>query len=195
MSKKHELTSRTCICCASEVIGESLLLHKTRRHTHALCLGCADGYIGPKLDQIIENLRKNIRLPDSNIPCCGTYHGLERNRCRLPVDVRKLKIQDLPSLQQRVETITLLMDDDTVFMCPHRECVGIVKIVDETLRAICPECTRTWCKNCMTAPFHDGLNCAEYEARAANTQNGKYLRDQMAKGRLKCCPRCLAPTV
>ena len=34
----------------------------------------------------------------------------------------------------------------------------------------------------------------EYEAKVSKTENGKYIKELMEKGKLRFCPQCQAPT-
>ena len=46
MSSIHDKTKRICMCC-NDTNTFIIILHKTRRQTHGLCIDCAESYINP----------------------------------------------------------------------------------------------------------------------------------------------------
>ena len=91
MAKKvHTLTKSSCISCDESINDtNSIFIHSTRRQTHQMCVDCLIGYTTPILQIITENLRKRLNT-DNFITCCGTYHGILRNKCKEKMSVESL---------------------------------------------------------------------------------------------------------
>lgn len=172
-----------------------MLLHRTRRQTHSICLDCGKGYFLPKLRQLTKNLRLNLRT-DTMICCPGTYHGTCRNQCKISLEVSKLPPlgTEVEGLIQRIMMVSLT---ENLLMCPMEDCLGLFVIgpKDDEYYCQCPLCQTEWCRNCMVRPYHMGLSCIEYEAAQSKTENGKRIWELHCKGELHFCPSCKAPTV
>jgi hypothetical protein len=91
MSSIHNKTKRICMCC-NDTNTFIIILHKTRRQTHGLCIDCAEGYINPILEKITLNIKNNIEVSNLKIKCPGTYTGQHRNQCNHEIDIKKLLV-------------------------------------------------------------------------------------------------------
>lgn len=199
--KMSEMNRKSCMICDEDTTNNSLLLHKTRRYKHQLCQDCYPLYIMPFLEQYIDNLRKNIRTDDMlYIRCPGCYHGQHRNHCTKTIDIRTFKVPKDSNIAKYIFIIWYVLSNPFVCLCPNRKCKNIVSIFSDDSdvscsKTICQECKHVWCRNCMTQPYHDDMNCIEYEASQNNTENGKYIWQMKTEGILKFCPQCKTATV
>ena len=160
MSKIHKKTGSFCLIC-DESIESCIIFHKTRRQTHSLCLDCAIGYLRPILIQAKNNISKNIRKDVDIIKCPGAYHGASRNQCKIYVRLGDLVIPDC-DISLDVFSITYIMNNNSVFICPEMKCREIVDVDDEYTgnQIICHfGCHMSWCRNCLMSPFHKGKTC------------------------------------
>ena len=99
MSKIHQKTGYVCLVCDEKIEEENTVhLHKTRRQSHNMCTECAVGYFQPLLDDITNNLRRNIRRDMQFVPCPGAYHSVLSNRCKHTIDVTNILVKDLEML-------------------------------------------------------------------------------------------------
>lgn len=195
MSRIHTQTGSSCICC-DEKTTKTVILHKTRRQTHSMCDTCADGYLAPLIARLISNIKKQVWSEAFMITCPGTYHGKRRNQCK-----HRLRVQDLifnydSPLVTDALRIAHVTNNIELTLCPTLDCPNIIRThpQDLIMHTNCEMCSTTWCKYCMTQPYHDGMSCLEHEASVSATENGKLVAKMIGEGVLKLCPRCKAPT-
>jgi hypothetical protein len=196
MSHIHSKTGSICPVCCDSIEDEGIVLHKTRRQTHRLCINCGISYLTPLIAQATENLRQNIRHKASIVKCPGTYHGKLRNQCHHEIDLRNIVVSDTSPLYTNIFRISYVLQCPNVFVCPERECGDIVETHpdDPVTRTQCQSCTFIWCRQCQLSPYHDDMSCIEYEASQNNTETGKLIWEKKIKGDLKFCPQCRVPT-
>jgi len=201
MSRIHKKTSSICPVCCDYIEDGGIILHKTRRQTHRLCVVCGTAYLIPLVQKALENLRQNIRYKITIVRCTGIYHGELRNQCSKTIDLLKIV------LPTTIEMISSKMFDDLFrirytlassirFLCPNKECSSIVETHpdDPILHTECQKCRYVWCRGCQRAPYHEEMSCLEYEANECQTENGKYIQEKIEKEDMKYCPRCRTPT-
>ncbi len=196
MAKLHGKTGFSCLIC-EEPVEYGIILHKTRRQTHILCKDCSVGYLGPILKTATENLRKNIRNRIGIFKCPGQTIGQHRNMCKKEINICNLVIASSHPLCTDIFRILYVLSNPNVHVCPNNECGEAVEIdpTNYISRVQCPSCELTWCRTCLSSPFHTDLSCVEYEAAQNNTENGKYIWKMKTEGVLKFCPQCGAPTL
>ncbi len=195
MTKKiHRKTGGACPICMMEIAGEGIVLHKTKRQTHRLCLDCCSGYLQPLVADLTSNLRQNIRHKATIVRCTGTNHCALRNQCRCEVDIRDIAIPDGTQLATDIFRITYVLANPAVHICINPNCGELVETAEGTQAAECPTCSARWCCHCLAQPYHDNMSCLEYEAMQSSTETGKLILDKKIKGELKFCPRCRVPT-
>ncbi len=194
MSKLHTKTKSNCMIC-DEIVSqncEGILLHKTRRQTHILCLDCGIGYLKPLIEQSTNNIRKNIRKDVDLIKCPGSTNGHMRNMCQHPISLRNIKIPEC-DLSLDLFRLTYVLETYNSYICPDIKCGQVVQVdlnYNHSKLSCSGKCNVTWCRNCFVSPFHDEKSCIEDEAEAKNTENGKSIWDLKEKGKLKFCPCC-----
>jgi hypothetical protein len=192
--KIHKKTGSSCIVCDEQIEENHIVLHKTRRQSHKMCLTCGEGYLAPIFHLITENLRKNIRT--TTIRCPGSYHSAGRNQCTTRVDITRLVIPDSADIYTSLVRIQFVLSNYNVFVCPNSECGNIVEVNPTDLpRTECHSCNTIWCRNCHNSPYHDKMSCIEYEACQNQTENGKYIWEMKTQGLLNFCPQCRVPTL
>uniref|UniRef100_A0A6C0EK60 RING-type domain-containing protein n=1 Tax=viral metagenome TaxID=1070528 RepID=A0A6C0EK60_9ZZZZ len=198
MSRLHQQTSSICSVCNSELQAENaVVLHKTRRQTHALCFDCAQGYFSEPLQTMINNLRRNIRS-NVHIRCPGTYHSNVRNQCKHNIDVTKLKIPEACSeMHSDLFRISYVLQSPIAFLCPNLQCKNVVDIDDTYVgnRVSCLFCSTTWCRQCRISPYHTEKTCLEYEIEEKKGENAKMIWEMSQQGNVKFCPNCKSPTL
>ena len=198
MSKIHQKTGSVCLICDEE-IGDgklTVLLHRTRRQTHNLCLPCAVGYLHPILESITRNLRQNIRRNVQYVDCPGAYHSILRNRCQCKVDVTKIVLPSVLSLSTDLFRISHVLRSPNVFLCPDEKCGNAMEVDPNfyELNLHCRECKVTWCRQCLVSPYHDRKTCLEHEVESSSSDNAQYISLMVKKGLIKYCSGCKAPT-
>lgn len=194
MSKIHKKTGNTCpVCC--EDIKDGIILHKTRRQTHKLCIDCCNSFLNPFIKQATKNLRQNIRHRISIIKCTGTYHGELRNHCKHELDFRYIELPKNSPLATDIFRISYVLSYPNVYLCPNENCGDVVETDPDSpdLKLTCQSCQKIWCRNCQLSPYHEGLSCMEYEAKQNNTSTGKLMWEKIQKGEIKFCPQCRSP--
>ena len=192
MAKIHKRSGTTCSICIEDIEGEGIILHKTRRQTHKLCIDCGIQYLTPIIRQITNNIRQNIYHRASTIKCTGTHCSLMRNQCTVDVDIRTLKIPEHTQLYTDIFRILYVLDNQNIYVCINKNCGNIIEIHpdDPITKTKCDFCSVIWCRHCLVTPFHDNMNCVEYEASQNQSKNGKLLWEKIKKGEFKFCPSC-----
>ena len=196
MSKIHIKTSRNCMICEDGLNGENgITFHKTRRQTHRLCLECTIQYLKPVLQQICNNLRKNIKI-NTKIKCPGSVHSKLSNHCKYEINIENIKIPDC-EISLNIFRIIYILKTETAYLCPNKSCGQIIAIDKNIKKRMiqCLTCRSTWCCYCFTFPYHHGQSCLEYEIKNTDTKNGKYIQKMNKNGVLKFCPICKTPTI
>lgn len=87
--KRHLASGTKCLICEDP---PCIVLHKTKRQTHSLCEDCMIGYITPKVNDLIEQIRSK---PDGSFlttcrpvfKCPGNVNGEHRNMCEHEIDI------------------------------------------------------------------------------------------------------------
>lgn len=183
--KKYRLeSSKECAICL-ESITEGILLHKTQRQTHKLCLDCGEAYLLSKLNENFEE-KKYVHT----ITCSGTFNGQKRNSCKKELDVTQLKIPD------SIESIHILIAKITAFTMPGATCClsGVcnnVILVPEGIDIInCDACQLTWCRKCNVSPYHTKMSCNQYKIMNDNSTEGQYIKKMIEEGKIKLCKGC-----
>jgi hypothetical protein len=173
----------------------SIVFHKTRRQTHALCIDCGLGYLKPILEQATNNIRKNIRKNTHIIKCPGSIHCEHRNMCKYKSSILRLVIPEC-KLSLDIFRLTYVLSKNNAYICPEVKCGQVVEVDKEYVgnKLVCNgDCQSSWCRNCLVSPFHDGKSCMEVEAENNNTENGKLIWQLKTQGKLKFCPQCRSP--
>lgn len=182
-----------CICCDELLLDNYVFLHKTRRQRHALCNNCGVGYIKPKLDNIRQKLCNGINFKiDDTIVCPGTYHGNMRNQCKHKINIRDINIDNNSDLYTDLLRIIYVLNNPELCICPNKDCGNIVEAIDNCVK--CNNCNYNWCKWCYSIPYHDDINCVEYEYKNFSNENNSYILKLYKEGKLKFCPQCNAYT-
>ena len=195
MTKKiHRQTAASCPVCMEGIVGEGIVLHKTKRQTHRLCLECGTSYLTPLVAALTRNIGQNIRHKAAIVRCTGTNHGALRNQCSYDIDIRTIVIPSGTQLSTDVFRLTYALENENIHVCVNPECGELVESVPNTNVAACPTCSSRWCHRCLSTPYHEGMSCLEHEAIESNTETGKFLLEKKAKGDLKFCPQCRTPT-
>lgn len=183
--KKFRLEgSKACAICLENVT-EGVLLHKTQRQTHMLCLNCAESFI---VSQLRENLTQKNYV--HTISCCSVFGGNKRNTCKKILNVTELKIP------ASIETIPTLVAKITAFTMPGATaclsgiCENVVLIPENTDIAICPDCQLTWCHRCKVSPFHVRMTCVQHKFINDSTPETQQMKQLIAEGEIKLCPTC-----
>ena len=147
MSLIHNKTKRICICC-NDTTNYIIILHKTRRQTHGLCIDCAEGYINPVLEKMTINIKHNLRVGSLTIKCPGTYTGQRRNQCNHQIDIKKLLVPNGSSIYTNILRISLVLDNPNLFICQNNSCSDIVERfpgLGLSYLMECHSCKTTWC--------------------------------------------------
>ena len=173
-----------------------ILLHKTNRQTHSLCVNCCMGYLGPIIKNIQNNIRLNIRK-EVNIKCPGSYYGLSRNRCKCVIKLADINIP-ISEMASDIFKILYVLSNNNIYLCPNEKCEHIIEVDSEYFGNVLKchyGCKITWCKNCLITPYHDNKSCIEVESEHKKSENGKFIWEMNNKGLLKFCPNCRAPSI
>lgn len=196
MSKLHQKTGSVCIICDEPITEDGVMIHKTRRQSHRLCKVCAIGYLRPILEMACKNLRKNIRVNVGMIKCPGAYHSEPRNQCKKTISLRDIKIPE-SEISSDIFRIIHTLSSDNVYLCPEGKCGQVIEVDPEytSNKLICYDCKITWCRQCLTMPYHDNKSCIELEMENKNSDNGKFIWEMKSKGKLKFCPQCRSPCI
>jgi hypothetical protein len=195
MSKKHVISSSTCLIC-TENISKGKVLHKSRRLTHKLCDDCFQQYIDIESTNILIKLKSNIREPRTyNIQCCGSYHGQHRNHCSACINISNLIVENNhQDLHNKLSCILEIKNNPHYLLCPVCPVSQSSIYLSDYDSVTCNSCAHNWCKKCMTTPYHVGLTCIEHQAKENKTETGKLIWEKKMKGILKFCPTCNTPT-
>ena len=200
----HKLTGTHCIICDEDLIlNDRIVLHQTRRQTHALCLHCFVSYTEPLIKIITNNFRKNIK--NTLIKCPGTIY--QKKICRCDIDVLYIVVPKYLPIHIDIYRLYYVSNYQNTYICPTSvsECGNVVHAEvkfknTNSLRSVyennltCNSCNENWCCICNVSPYHTDLTCLQYQMLEKNTENGKYMVDLEEKGELKYCPCCKSPT-
>jgi hypothetical protein len=200
----HNLTGTHCIVCDEDLIlNPRIILHRTRRQTHSVCLSCFVGYVEPIVKVMTNNFRKNIK--DTKIKCPGTIY--QKKICRHEIDIFCIDVPKYLPIYIDIYRLHYIIENNNTYICPTSitECGNVVEArikfrhnnglrnVYET-NLTCNSCNINWCCVCNVSPYHSNLSCLQYQNIEKNTENGKYLSELESKGELKYCPCCKSPT-
>lgn len=194
MSRIHAKTGNYCPVCCEDLQDDGIVLHKTRRQTHKLCVECGTAYLTPLITQAIANLQKNIRHKTEKIRCPGTFYGKLRNQCSTLIDVRDISVPVNTQLFDDITRIRYVLGHPNVYLCPECGEFVVTHPDDPILHTECLKCNYIWCRGCQTSPYHEEMSCAEYEAVESKTETGKLIWEKKERGDLKFCPQCRTPT-
>lgn len=199
MPKIHEKTGSFCMIC-DEKITEPIVFHKTRRQTHSLCIDCTKGYLTPILKMACKNIRKNIRNNVEIVKCPGAYHSEPRNQCKATIKLVDIKISEseiTSEITSDIFRITYTLSSSNNHLCPNDKCGQIIEVDPNYMRNDfrCNACETSWCRHCLSIPYHDNKSCVEFEMENKNTDNGRFIWEMKSKGKLKFCPQCRAPCI
>lgn len=189
----HNKTGSVCPCCYDEIKGEGILLHKTRRQTHRLCLECGSDYLNGIINNANSSLRRNNRVDVTKFSCPGTPHGALRNQCNKQIDLRNINIQDSTSkLYTDIFRVVYASENLSVFLCPNEDCGELIEVNprDRNMRTVCVSCQYVWCRGCQLRPYHEDMSCLEYEIKEGKTETGRMLKEKQDAGIVKKCPNC-----
>lgn len=199
MAKIHK-SAKICPICCDDINDDGIILHKTRRQTHKLCVKCGILYLTPFVNQALKNLRQNIRNKINIIRCPGTYHSSLRNQCTKNIDICKITLSSTEKIEStfinNIINIQYILASPYRYLCPNKDCNKIIEVhpEDPILHTECIHCFYNWCRECQTIPYHEGMSCLEYEVKEYKTKNGKYIHKKIEKGDMKYCPQCKAIT-
>lgn len=198
MSKLRKRTGSTCMICDEKICSDgssAVVLHKTRRQVHALCIECIQGYLTGPLIIMTNNIRRNIRKNITMFKCPGNYHGLKRNQCSHNVDILSLKIPEVLQIHTDIFRIGYIMKSPIAFLCPNKKCCNVVDV--DVLYAsnslTCAYCDTNWCRQCLISPYHENKTCLEYEVDNQQGDNAKFIHEMNRQGKVKFCPTCKSP--
>ena len=196
MSKLHTITGISCIIC-DEKENNMIELHKTRRQTHKICYDCTTGYFRPILEQITNNLRKNIKRDNYMIKCPGTYHSNNSNKCKKTINIKDICISDKHEIHIDLFRILYVLSTNEAYLCPNKKCGEILHIdyIYDGKRLECISCLESWCKECYYTPYHNNKSCLEVELEESKSDNAILISEMKKKGVLKLCPQCKAATI
>jgi len=180
-----------CICC-DELTQKWVTLHKTRRQNHILCIDCSNGYIKPLINKIKSKMCEKNHPIVYTIQCPGTYKGNARNQCKCNVNIRNILLDNDTDLYTDIFRIIYVLDNPSLRICPNKYCGNIVDTTHTC--AHCTNCNTKWCKWCHCIPYHDNMNCIEYEVKTSSSDNNTLILDLYNQGKLKFCPQCNAST-
>ena len=194
MSKLHKKTGSICMIC-DEKNEINILLHKTRRQTHVLCVDCIVGYLKPIIDKKINKIRTSL-VVSSTFKCPGTINGYTRNMCKHDIDFKNIVIPEC-DLSLDLFRLLYILKNNNVYVCPDINCGNLVEVdthyIDNSI--ICYECKLKWCRMCFVSPYHEGKSCIEVEMENNNSENGKMICKLNEEGKLKFCPCCRTPCI
>lgn len=192
MSKIHKKTGSICLICCDEIQNNKCItIHKSRRQTHSLCNDCGTTYLSNFVKQTTNNLRNNIRDKASIVKCPGSYYGNHRNHCQKEIDISTISVPESSSLYTDIFRISYMLQHENIYMCPNKECGNLVEINRNfCTKTECSNCGYIWCRNCQRYPYHDGIGCMECDITENNTDTGKFIKEMVNEGNIKCCPGC-----
>jgi hypothetical protein len=184
MAKYRLEGSKTCAICLDD-IDEGILLHKTQRQTHMLCLTCGEAYI---LSQLNDNL--NAKNYVHTIQCSGTFNQNKRNVCKKTLTVTDIKIPDkIEKVHLSIAKITsLTMPGATE--CLSGICSNVVLVPENTDVATCTDCHINWCQKCKVTPYHVQMSCQQYKFMNDSSPETIQIKELIMKGEIKLCPTC-----
>ena len=181
--RHHFQAGVTCGVCLVDFENDRIVLHKTRRITHEVCLECAEKLV---TTQLFDNLK--ARKFETTIKCCGTFTGnTNRNKCSHLFEVKKLPeiLWNSKSVQEFLKPI-IEMQRKNHIDCP--QCGYVYYEVSENYssKTTCKKCTKTWCKDCRDIPYHSGIGCGM--SKILNMDPA--LAELIDQGVYKRCPGC-----
>ena len=183
--KKYRFEGAKECCICLENITEGILLHKTQRQTHMLCLNCGEAYILSQLNQNFE--QKNYV---HTICCSGTFSGNKKNICKKILNVTEMKIPD------SIESVHILIAKITAFTMPGATCClsgvcfNVILVPEGIDIATCDGCNLTWCQKCKVTPYHTKMTCQQHKIINDNSPEAQQIKDMIVKGEMKLCPTC-----
>lgn len=196
MSKIRQKSGHNCMICLTENLNNGVIIHKTRRQSHVMCIMCITQYLKYPLQKIINNLQKNIRKNIQFLKCPGTYHGQTRNQCSHMIDITTLNIPLGTDISTDIFRAKYVIEHPTAFLCPEQKCGNVLDIdatYDKT-KITCTFCSTTWCKQCLRTPYHSEKTCLEIEIEEQKGDNVKLIWELSKQGKVKFCPSCKSPT-
>ncbi|GJN16073.1 hypothetical protein PR202_gb03023 [Eleusine coracana subsp. coracana] len=163
------------ICMDAVPAGDA---HRASRGcAHAFCGGCLARYLGAKVRDRIAD----VRCPEER---CGGALDPELCQGLIPAEVFERWGAAL------CESMVL---GARKTYCPYKDCSAMMVVEEDGVvveEAECPSCRRLFCARCGVAPWHAGVDCADY-GKVRNSRREDMLLIEMAKGKKwKRCPKC-----
>jgi len=184
MVKIHNITKNKCVICDETIGLVSILMHKTNRLTHSICYTCGKNYFNIWIEKLLKQRRASKKLITSTyfeLPCPGSYGGLERNRCKVLVPFA-VAYDIFDSVHTYLDVLYLLDSDPKLAECHLCFTIGVHTTLD-TSKCVCSDCKNDWCSVCHTIPYHNNMTCAEYKKTVVDS-------DLLKDGTVKICPNC-----
>lgn len=181
--KNH--SKAVCLICESK--DDLILLHKSVRSSHKLCLSCLEKYIQP----YIKNFYSNHKIKtDLTFPCCGDWKCRRNNECKQLIELNKLSIPEQSNLYTDLLKIQLLKHKHTS-MCPN--CTNVILVNINYIGKIECSCGQSYCRGCGHSPYHEEKSCAQNTLHISSDPDVKFISELIRRKLVKLCPHCQYP--
>ncbi len=186
-----------------------VILHKTCRQTHAVCLECFISYIST----VVRNHKYKIENNSVKVLCFGKYiSNSKRNKqCNYYFDIyNSIILSDLKfipeynnilSMMSRILTASYSNITSCVNEYNSDPCLILTYVPDQNIdqehieyKIIC-KCGVGFCYKCKISPYHTGINCNDVRVLSRmeqflDTNSYKQLETEFNNNKIKCCPSC-----
>ena len=188
--------------CTSEV-DDPIILHKTRRQTHAMCERCFLIHTKTQIDTLLKTMTTNqTTKTEPTFSCPGRFCSETRNVCKHTFSLSSWLQKFRPSLIDSTEYNNMLrifcvFDNPGVcFLCSDYSCTGIARIQDTFRTCKCETCSMRWCANCGADP-HPGISCLEAKSKFNKdlSESESVALKMFENGTMRFCPRCSHGTI
>jgi IBR domain len=201
-----------------EIGNYKILIHKSNRRSHSLCLDCAINYILDIIKKLDDDIYHNRKI-DNDI-CCVKYWDDTLNKknrgthCMYMVNICNI-YKLLPSIPIGIlDAKDELMKFNKIkeFQLYDNLHIVIWKITEKLLEFTQPEvvrcktrtcygvmkkydefvrcidCELIWCLRCNAS--HYGETCKEFTLKTVDHDSKKMFTEELASGNIKLCPGC-----
>ncbi len=182
-----------------------VILHKTCRQIHAVCLNCFVAYISTT----IRNRKYKIENDNVKVLCFGKYisNSNRNTQCKYYFDIfHSITLSNLkytPEFNNILEMVSriLKLSYSNITSCINEydsnPCLELsyTGLDEECLNKINCKCGIEFCYKCRVSPYHTDVNCDDMRVlkkmeQFLDTNSYKKLETEFNNNKIKCCPNC-----
>ncbi len=198
-NKFNKHNNKECHICYAIYFNNKIILHKTRRQIHAVCIDCFNAY----LPNIINDNKYKI-VNNCVLALCFGKHvsNSERNlSCNIYFNLFRV-VKSVSSSVVSISNLELISRALILFYPNITHCINSFRSINPCLNAsyimsnkIECICGISFCHLCKYSPYHDNVDCKNVKTMDRLRENMdeksfEHIQNKLTKGLSKFCPKC-----